>query len=234
MLNSFLNVNVSPILFSENTSVFKTLCKMLQKQKLSDTNLPVCDIPLYEEWHGGHMECIAEVARNELESVLVIPSSVKCKALLARLKFHLVEKSLVRPKLAMLFNFGKNQKVSGTILSAGVSVWHVSFVSNESEKIQKPDNVVSESQLNMSDVNVVPDPNQSGFGGLAGSPEGLVSKGSGAFRCTAVHAGKPIRVLLDTGACASFVGPDMVKSLKLHTLPGSLNIHSAGNQSIKA
>jgi hypothetical protein len=69
---------------------------------------------------------------------------------------------------------------------------------------------------------------------LAEFPEGLTSKGSGAFRCTADHAGEPIRVLLDTGACASFVGPGMVKSLKLDTLPGTLNIHSAGNQSITA
>ena len=232
--DSYLAVNVPPVLFNENTSVFKTLCKILHKNKLVDTKLHGCGLPLYEDWHSDTIDCIAEVARNNIESVLVIPSSIKCKTLLARLRFHLVEKSLVRPKLAMLFHFGKNQKVSGTILSIGVSVWHVRFESNESERIQKPGDIVSESQLNVSEGSVAVGPNQSGFGGLAEFPEGLVSKGSGAFRCTADHAGKPIRVLLDTGACASFVGPDLVKSLKLDTLPGTLNIHSAGNQSIAA
>ena len=72
------------------------------------------------------------------------------------------------------------------------------------------------------------------FGGSAVRPKGLGSRGSGAFGCTAYHAGNSTRELFDTGACASFVGPSLVKSLKLDTSPGTLSIHSAGGQNIKA
>ena len=197
--------------------------------------MPRLQIPMYEEWQNADTECITEVARNKIDCVLCIPSTIKCGALLARIRNHMSDSKVIRPKLTMLFNFAKNQKVSGVILNTGVNVWLVRFVkSNESTGIPIPENVASSSHLGVSDVDAVSNPNQSEFASSAVQPEGLVSEGSGAFRCTAYHAGKPIRVLLDTGACASFVSPSVVKSLKLHTSPGTLNIHSAGGQSIKA
>ena len=218
-----------PLLFDVKFSVYKTLCKILQQHCVVGTKLtPVLQIAVYENWSSDHVECITMIAKNNIDCVLVVPSALKCKMILAGLRRQMVDMSF-SPHLTMLFHFGKNQKVSGTILSTGVNVWLIRFVSNGI-----PDNIVSDSQLNVSEVNVANGPNQLEFDGLAGIPEGIVSEGSGAFRCTAFHAGKPIRVLLDTGACASFVGPVFVESLKLHTLPGKLNIHSAGGQSIKA
>ena len=222
---------VQPLLFDNKFSVYKTLCKILQKQSPATNVMTALEIPVYERWISDHVECIADIAKNNIECVLVIPSNVKCKTLLASLRHHMVDLSLC-PKLTMLFHFSENQKVSGIILNTGVNVWHVRFNSNEPRV--HPDNIVSESQLNVSEANAVSSSNPMEFGGLADIPEGIVSEGLGAFRCTAFHEGKPIRVLLDTGACASFVGPVLVESLKLHTSPGKLNIHSAGGQSIKA
>ena len=211
-------------------------CTMLRESySVNSTFILRLEQSLYENRQRMHLKCIADVARNNTDSILYIPSTINGGALLARIKRPTFNSSLIRPKLTMLFNFVRNRKVSGTILSTDVNVWLVGFLNlTNPSGFSFPDNGARLSHLGVSEVNAVSGPSPSEFEGLAGIPDGIVRNGSGAFRCTAFHAGKPIRVLLDTGACASFVGPVLVESLKLHTSPGKLNIHSAGGQSIKA
>ena len=112
-------------------------------------NMHRLDIPLYEDWHSDDAECITDIYKDNVDCVLVVSSKIKCKALLARLRLNMVDSSIVRPKLTILFNFGANQKVSGTYLSVAVNVWPVRFVS------ANPEHEVSGSQLNLSEVNAV-------------------------------------------------------------------------------
>jgi hypothetical protein len=181
-----LSVSVSPVLFDKNTSVFRTLCKLLRTESNTRTVLGL-DVPLYEDWQDKNLQSIQELSKQQVDCVLCIASTIKSGALLARIKSHIGVSSLIRPKLTLLFNFAKNQRVSNVNLHIGVNVWLIRFEKSEDPKGDKIPEKASLSQLGVSEVDEISGPNQSEFGGSSNCPVGLTSEGSGAFRCTAYH-----------------------------------------------
>ena len=146
-----LAVSVSPVLFDNNTSVFRTLCKLLRTEPNTRTVLGL-DVPLYEDWQDKDLHSIADISKQLVDCVLCIPSTIKSGALLARIKRNIDVTSLIRPKLTLLFNFAKNQRVSNVNLHIGVNDWLIRFEKSEDPKGDKSPEKASLSQQGVSEV----------------------------------------------------------------------------------
>ena len=73
---NLLAVSVSPVLFDKNTSVFRTLCKLLRTEPNTRTVLGL-DVPLYENWQDKGLQSLTDISKQLVDCVLCIPSTIK-------------------------------------------------------------------------------------------------------------------------------------------------------------
>jgi RNase H-like domain found in reverse transcriptase/Reverse transcriptase (RNA-dependent DNA polymerase)/Integrase zinc binding domain/Retroviral aspartyl protease len=189
----------------------------------------ICNAHSYKTWKPSKLCPVFEPIQKDIQFLLT-RARVECFNCVMVLPRHYDSGVFRSVQKEHLLSFDTGNNIEGQLVPRDIEVWYIkgAVVSKRTNKAKQNDVqgllpcLPLKSREDKHEVNE------------KSKPAGLTSKGSGAFHCTVVMAGQPIRALLDTGACTSFIAPNLVDKLQKAVVSKVLKVRSAGGGVIEA